>query len=273
MHLTHAFNIRFQSERLIAGSAKTERDIVHRNVIFAEKAFLAVCIFLLAVLGSAASAQEAEDSLVSRWNDRSVEARQALKSDQDGTVAERIDSLEEIRTGIAAQRDRALALSRDDPFEAQIVQGKLTLLGKPPEEGESEFAAAKRAELEERLYELRAPQRAMEDSYLRSVATIALLDDEIERLKNQQLLRRGQTPLAPGSWITFAQQASQKLSDPSATQGAQPGPEIGDRTIVTLIALAAALLGIAIATIGRRRASVSFEKRYDPQHARPRLRR
>lgn len=224
-------------------------------------------ILMVAILGQAASARQTQPELVSQWNEQSEDARQVLRSQFGGTATERIAQLEEIRTELAAQRDRALSLSRNQPFEAQIVEGKLSLLGSPPEEGESEFAAAKRAELEAGLYDLRAPMRAFEDSYLRSVATIALLDSEIERLKSAQLYRRAPTPLAPGSWPSFFAQASEKLSNVDAATSGQQAIEIGNRTVIMLIAFSAMLLGLAIATIGRRRASVGFETRYDPESA------
>ncbi|MBY6217345.1 mechanosensitive ion channel family protein [Qipengyuania aquimaris] len=212
-------------------------------------------------------AQTSPSTLVPQWNERSEEAREVLRSGLKGTATEKIARLEEIRTEIAAQRDRALALSRSQPFEAQVVEGKLGLLGAVPEGGESDFAAAKRTELEEELYRLRAPQRALEDSYLRSVATVALLDDEIEELKSQLLLRRGQTPLAPSSWGAFLSEASTKLSSMGRPAPGLESVEVGSRVPILLISIVVVLIGLAIATLGRRRVSVALEKRYDPDSA------
>lgn len=197
----------------------------------------------------------AQQSRLSEWSRNVERARKVLAEPDAKKVKERISALEQIRLGLAAQRDLALAASRIPNFEARIVQGRLRLLGPVPPEGESDFAAAKRQELEENLYELEAPQRALTDSYLRTATTIELLDEEIEALRFEQLVERGQSPLWPGSWLAFLSETPEKSATLVSADDIGASPiEARYRRILLTISLVIAGIGMAVVTVGRRAA-------------------
>lgn len=189
---------------------------------------------------------------IAKWNDFSSDARELADQIRSEDTSDQLVQLETVRSQLAAQRDRALAMSREQPFEAIIAQGKLDLLSSVPEGGESDFAASKRVELEEEVYRLTAPQRAYSDSYLRSVATISIVDGRIDDLVESKLLTRGQSPLLPGSWIAFSTEVPSRFN--AAFSGnASPQPAVDNAVkpqLLLLIALGI-LLGIAVASIGR----------------------
>jgi small-conductance mechanosensitive channel len=201
---------------------------------------------------------------VEEWNRQAEAARQLVDAEMGGTPGDRLAQLEKARSQIALQRDAALAASRIVPFEAGVAEGKLRLLGDVPEAGETEFAASKRTELEEELYRLKAPQRAFEDSYLRAVATVALLDGRISDLKQDALLRRGDTPLAPSSWVALARETRGKLALLSESSRGSGAGEIESRSAILAIALVGIVIGLVVAILLRRRVVRRLETRYTP---------
>lgn len=202
---------------------------------------------------AAVSASKAPPDTIALWEKTIASARRMLADEPSGDPKAETAALEKIRAKLATQRDTALAMSRYEPFEATVAQGKLNLLGRVPEGGESEFATERRLELEQEVYRLRAGQRAYEESYLRSTAAIARVDDRIGRLAHAKLLRRATTPLWPGAWVAFVNESSSKLD-----QLFEPGPIseqaelIENKALVQLASLILLLLGVLVATVFRR---------------------
>lgn len=227
-------------------------------------------VMLLAFLGaiSPAIAQDTQtpaapiQAEIGQWNDKAANARSLVEESLSETSAQQLDKLEAVRSELAAQRDQALALSRVQPFEAVVAQGKLDLLGSIPEGGESDFAAAKRAELEEEVYRLQAPQRAYTDSYLRTVATIALVDDRIDELLEDQLLTRGQTPLLPRSWTAFFAELPERFRATFAGASQPADVEEGSRPAILVFVTIGMILGLGIATLGRAKLTDRLARAY-----------
>jgi len=150
---------------------------------------------------------------VAKWSQAIDEARTRLREPVGQDLKQESAKLEKVRAKLAAQRDLAFAASRAEPFEATVAKGKLSLLGPVPADGESDFAAERRKELEADLYRLQATQRAYEDSYLRSVATIALIDSRISHFSYSRLTTRAASPLWPGAWLAFASESAAKIRE------------------------------------------------------------
>ena len=186
------------------------------------------------------------------WSQSIVEARDAAANLDERNASKRIVALEAIRAQIAEQRDAALAASRSQPFEVTILEGKLGLLGPVPEGGETDFAAERRTALETELWEAEAPRRAYEDAYLRSAATVAELDDQINQLQFSKLVRRASSPLWPYAWVAFANESSQKANAYfEADARSETAGDVGSKNLLIGGALIAAMVGMLIATTGR----------------------
>ena len=220
-----------------------------------------LCIFALAAHPASATQGKLPTDTTERlaqWGEVVATAQERLARSRSDDLKKELADLEAIRGQLAMQRDRALAASRTEPFEATVAQGKLDLLGGVPETGESEFAAERRKELEETVYRLRAVQRAYEDSYLRSVAAIALIDERIDGLSRARILRRAGTPLWPGSWVAFYRESASKLDQlVESAPAAARARESGDTTAVQAVILVVLILGLltlflARRTVGRR---------------------
>ena len=212
---------------------------------------------------STAWATAPESDVISDWNARSDEARQLLASIEGTEFNEQISKLEEARAKLASQRDQALALSRTVPFEATVAQGKLELLGPIPEAGESEFAAAKRTEIEERLFNLTARQRAAQESYLRSAATIDLLDERIGDLATKELLERATSPLLPAAWIPFLTELPVGFETAFLGNVAQSSRELSARPALIIFAVVIGLVGLVVAFYLRSLVSRSLATRHE----------
>lgn len=215
-----------------------------------------LCIFVMAANPAFATKAKLPTNAAERiagWGEVVATAQEKLARPSSSDLKKELADLEAIRGQLAIQRDRALAASRIEPFEATVAQGKLDLLGVVPEAGESEFAAGQRKELEETVYRLRTVQRAYEESYLRSVAAIALIDERIDGLARARILRRAGTPLWPGSWVAFFRESAGKLDElfePAAA--ASQAREIGDTTAVKAISLLVLFLGMLVSILARR---------------------
>ncbi len=207
---------------------------------------------ILAILSPANVSASPVDDRVSAWTRNIAEARNVAVNLNEDDAAERIAALEAIRARIAEQREAALAASRSQPFEVTILQGKLRLLGAVPEGGETDFAASRRNALETELYEAEAPRRAYEDAYLRSAATVAELDEQINQLQFSKLVQRAPSPLWPSAWVAFANQSSQKASAYFVSNaGSDASDNDGPNSLYLSAALIVALVGILVATLGR----------------------
>ncbi len=207
---------------------------------------------ILAILSPALAIASPADNRISAWTQNIAEARTSANNLDEGSADERIVALDEIRARIAEQRDAALTASRSQPFEVTVMEGKLGLLGPVPEGGESDFAASRRNALETELYEADAPRRAYEEAYLRSAATVAELDAQIDQLQYDKLMRRASSPLWPYAWVAFANQTGQKASTYFGADASANEADVGSSSNLYLgAALIAALVGILVATIGR----------------------
>ena len=232
--------------------------ITPQNSLFARQNFsawfriLTFGIALLAV-GQAGSARAAAKDQLDAWNDAVIAAQATLSKPDGPNLTERISELEKLRSALARERDKANAKSKLEPLEVRVAEGKLAMLGSVPDGGETEFDAKRRQELQQQLYDLEAPRRAYQESYLRIVATIADLDKRVNDLSYRQLTARATSPLWPPAWMVFIEQTIEKFSTikPSAAHGQYP-QQTASSPIMLSLAIVAGLVGLALAIFGKK---------------------
>ncbi|WP_095012682.1 mechanosensitive ion channel family protein [Tsuneonella mangrovi] len=210
---------------------------------------LALAVMLL----SGSSFAQTQTDRIASWTANIEQAQMLLARPLAGNIQERIDTLEKQRATLAIQRDAALAATKEQPFEATIVAGKLKLMGPPPETGDSPFIAERRRDLEQELYELQAPVRRYEDVYLRSVALIANFDSRIAALNRTKLTTRARSPLWPQAWVAFVAETERKIGELFVgTKTEQPRVPSESKATLTTLSLALLIFGMLIVTIVRR---------------------
>lgn len=184
------------------------------------------------------------------WQSSADEALASLDNSAGADVSERIKTLEEVRAKIAQQRDAALVASRNRSIEARIIEGQIDLLGPVPEAGETEFETERRNDLARQLYEAEAPNRAFQESYLRSVSVIADLDAEIEDLTNELRFTRSTSPLWPGAWATLFNENGRDFLVASEPAAISPGDldAASFSPVLVAVGVLSTLIGLAIVT-------------------------
>ena len=186
--------------------------------------------------------------------DRESYAALALLDKPDGSdLSARIDLLEAARARIAAQRDIALVASRNRSLDAIIIDGKLDFLGAIPEGGETAFATDRRNELAEALYQAEAPNRQLQESYLRSLAVVSQLDAKIEALTFKRLTSRATSPLLPKGWAAFFNESNAKLAGAFAKpEGRVSVVPVESRALALVLSILSLVTGLAVAILVRR---------------------
>lgn len=113
------------------------------------------------------------------------------------------DALEQLRVQLADFRTQAQAVRAAVAPRVAPVSERLTALGPPPEEGETEPAevADLRTQLQARLAEVQAPVVAAEDAVKQADALIKRIDTLIRDRTKKALLTLGPSPLTPSLWI------------------------------------------------------------------------
>lgn len=167
---------------------------------------------LLAIAAPAARAQEASD--FERWEALASRAEAALDA---GTTPD--SSLEVLRGQLAEQREVFLAAQDVNAARIEALEAQIAALGSVPESGEEPAETAeRRAALEERLAELRAPRQAAEDAFFRASGLIAEIDQGLRERRLRALLEPGPIPLDPALWPP----ALDALAEAGRALGAEP---------------------------------------------------
>jgi small-conductance mechanosensitive channel len=155
----------------------------------------ALLALLLAVAPGGVAAQDSP--LPAEWQADATRAEEVLESERTAT-----ETLESLRTEIAAWRTEFLALQSANQSRIETLRGQIAALGPVPEEGTAETPeiAARRAELTEQLARLQAPGLAAVEAYSRADGIIREIDATIRARQADELLRLFPTPLDPSNW-------------------------------------------------------------------------
>jgi small-conductance mechanosensitive channel len=161
---------------------------------------LAVALSGLAGAGpvpAAAQGQQVQNGLdYAAWEDLAARVERALEG---GEVATPV--LEELRTQIAAFRQKFTEAQGVNATTLKTVRDQLAAIGPPPETGtEPADITAQREELNRRLARLEAPARTAELARSRADGLITGIDETIRERETAELLRIGPMPVNPLHW-------------------------------------------------------------------------
>jgi len=183
-----------------------------------------------------------------------------------------VDTLEQLRGRLAAQREEMFELSQSESVEARTIRAQLEALGPPPAEGEAEPTelTERRADLNESLAAALAPTRAAREAYERANVLIAELDTTIRRMNARALMARLPSPLDPRSWRetgtelrayfnALGTDLQRSLSDPEQLSRFQSSLPL--LAVLTVAGLVAIFLGEPWATRRALRASAAADTR------------
>ncbi len=137
-----------------------------------------------------------------QWSEVAKRAEEALLQEDTPNL-----TLERLRARLAEWRERFLAAQSANSTRIGTLQSQIAALGPLPEEGKTETdeIAARRANLNERLAELKAPGLTAEEAYLRADGMIGEIDKILRERQASELLELGPSPLVPLNWpIAFA---------------------------------------------------------------------
>ncbi|MBR9766091.1 MAG: mechanosensitive ion channel family protein [Rhodobacteraceae bacterium] len=143
--------------------------------------------------GGAAALSQQE---ISSWEAMADRAETAIEQDRASDNA-----FEGLRAELVDWRSRFEAARSANSAAISAVQAQIDALGPLPESGEEPQAVAdQRAQLEERLAELRQPVRRAEIAYSRADALIRSIDANLRARQAEALLELGPSPLDPTKW-------------------------------------------------------------------------
>ncbi len=131
------------------------------------------------------------------WSRVAARADEAIEAGRASTSA-----LETLRNDVATWRQRFLDAQAINSNAIDTVQRQLDALGPPPAEGETEpdDIASERAQLNERLTQLREPVRQAELSFTRAAGLIDAIDRIIRQRQTEEIMTFGASPLNPVHW-------------------------------------------------------------------------
>lgn len=110
-------------------------------------------------------------------------------------------ALEALREQLVEWRQTFVAAQNVNSNAINTVTSQLNALGPPPEDGDEPADVARsRAELNERLTQLRAPRRAAELEQSRAEGLIRGIDAIIRERQTEKLFELGPSPINPGNW-------------------------------------------------------------------------
>ncbi|RBI74721.1 DUF3772 domain-containing protein [Roseovarius sp. TE539] len=132
------------------------------------------------------------------WDLTADRATEAIEAARASTPA-----LEELRNQLVDWRERFLGAQDANTNAIETVEAQLEALGAPPEEGtEAPDISKQRAQLNERLGELRAPVKRAEAAYSQADGLIKGIDRIIRERQTEELTELGPSPLNPAHWST-----------------------------------------------------------------------
>ncbi|MBY6089738.1 DUF3772 domain-containing protein [Maritimibacter alkaliphilus] len=141
------------------------------------------------------------------WDKVAARAEQAIEDD-----AATSSTMSDLRAELVGWRDHFHGAEQINASTITSVQAQLDALGAPPEDGEeAPEIAQQRAEITNRLTELRAPATAAGVAYSRADALIREIDRILRERQTTQLLELGPTPLNPANWPDAAESLSRSF--------------------------------------------------------------
>ncbi|MGR3804842.1 DUF3772 domain-containing protein [Marinibacterium profundimaris] len=160
------------------------------------KRLLAVLSLLL--WATLSVAQSASDATIDpdAWQALVSRAETVLDADRASD-----DALESMRAEIASYRERFADARDENATRIRTLQSQLDALGPAPEDGEEAPAIAEtRAQLQDRLEELRAPSVVAEAAYNEANGLIAEIDARLRSRQTEELFTRDPIPINPALW-------------------------------------------------------------------------
>ncbi len=161
---------------------------------------LRLCLALVFIaLAPVAWAQSLTAEQYRAWSDTAERAEEAIAAGRASNAA-----LEQLRSDLVGWREDFDEGQNVNAAQIRTVQSRLSSLGPPPPDGETEptEVADRRAELTEQLSALRAPQVQAEDAFSRADSLIFEIDRIIRERQTDALMELGPTPLDPSNWGT-----------------------------------------------------------------------
>lgn len=171
--------------------------------------FLAIAFFLF--WAALAQAQVNDDGTTNyeAWEDLAGVAELVI---ENGTAE--TDRLEVIRDSLAEFREQFSADRSQNRFRIDNLNDQIGALGPPPEDGEEPAnVAVRRAELNEQLRILQAPQNVAEEAFVRANGLIEEIDHIIRERQTRKLLSMGPSPVNPIFWPSAARDLANIIID------------------------------------------------------------
>ena len=219
---------------------------------------------LLVLLWAIPAAAQERAPDYTAWEGLATRAEEAL---EDGRADD--ETLEGLRAEVAAARETFLAAQDANGARIATLESQIAALGAPPGEDEAEpvETALRRAELEERLAQLRLPGRTAEEAFFRASGIVSEIDGTLRRRQASALLELGPSPLRPERW----RRAVRALGNAGEALGEEVRGSLGSGD--GLAGRAPAMLGlvlVGLALIGRARGWMSPLMRRAEAHLPPR---
>ena len=166
-------------------------------------AFIACLLFAAPVVAQDADEAQTEVPIVQpafsdseEWNALTARVETAI---QDRRASNTV--LGNLRSELADWRDRFLDRQSLNASRVSTVRAQISALGAIPEDGDEELrVAARRAELNEQLRNLRAPVTLAVEAYTQANGLIGEIDRLIRERQADQFTERTQSPLSPSGW-------------------------------------------------------------------------
>lgn len=203
------------------------------------------------------------------WPSLSQRARTRLSDSNASDFA-----LSQLRQDLVIWRDRFASESSTNSGRITTVQSQIAALGPAPAEGvsEAEEVAARRAELEESLADLRAPALLSAERYSEAEGMIAEIDALTRGRDASYLSARDPSPLNPVQWGGVLPEIGRSLSDLGQSLSYSLSNAAKRRAAIANSPLSLGMLALGIFMFWRARALVASLARrlvrYAPAHER-----
>lgn len=153
-------------------------------------------------------------ALLERFERNAAKARDALQAPTGDVSPEDKLELANLRSALAADRDKADALTTKGSLELSIIKAQIAALGPLPAEKESEpkTVVLQREILDGRLGQAMAPVLRLREAQARASVLITELDQRQKDVDSQRLFSHDVSPFDPRQWIRAANEISGAVS-------------------------------------------------------------